>query len=641
MADIPLIVTPNWTFTDEVPVTTAALNAAAVPQVKFPDGPYITPANLDMAALTPPLVEAARNLSFLTNGAFRPENWETPAGITVLVDTPTENAMDWWVKSTGAQVVYARADESPSDLTAHCARVYGNTGLTLAELRTYIYPNMADELGEVSMVFSAWVYNATAASLRPTFFLRTSNRVGDLDNTTDRISQQAPVEQAIAANTWGRVQFTFSTVHTDWLNGAILGLSVGTQLDSPVKYFQVAQVQLELGTVASDYKRPLQLVKETKKEQAAEIFGPDDALTGGFILIQIKGSAERRYLGAPPNGFIKPILGWNRHGYPQWIEFGDNKEVFKCTKHDQHVTIPVTGTMRIDVWGAGGMEDVGISGGVGGYTYGVFPCIQGTRLTVVVGEGAQAKHNNIRPYGFGGKGSADGHQWASGGLSGVFTGGDSVDANDTARALIIAGGGGCGGQTGGGRGAVQGGNGNDSGSTGGESNMQGTDATGGLYGTGSGAGGWRGGGSLGVGGKGGTGYLHASHTAGTILGAVRPSLNVPGSGNDNYYGNIGKPSNPGLVVITFRPAGVLVVSTSSPLGDGTVGASYYQSLASSGGITPYTWTVTVGTLPAGLTLSTDGVISGTPTTPGSSSFTVQVQDGSTDTATKAFTIDVI
>jgi hypothetical protein len=49
-------------------------------------------------------------------------------------------------------------------------------------------------------------------------------------------------------------------------------------------------------------------------------------------------------------------------------------------------------------------------------------------------------------------------------------------------------------------------------------------------------------------------------------------------------------------------------------------------LAATGGTTPYTWSLSSGTLPAGLTLSAAGVISGTPTTPGTYTITVKVTD---------------
>lgn len=85
----------------------------------------------------------------------------------------------------------------------------------------------------------------------------------------------------------------------------------------------------------------------------------------------------------------------------------------------------------------------------------------------------------------------------------------------------------------------------------------------------------------------------------------------------------------------------VVVSTAS-LADGTVGSAYSQSLTASGGVAPYTWAVSSGTLPAGLTLSAAGSISGTPTAPGSVSFTVSATDSASPaaTTTKALSINV-
>ncbi len=68
-----------------------------------------------------------------------------------------------------------------------------------------------------------------------------------------------------------------------------------------------------------------------------------------------------------------------------------------------------------------------------------------------------------------------------------------------------------------------------------------------------------------------------------------------------------------------------VTTTSLPGAD--VGTAYSQILAASGGTPPYTWTITVGALPAGLHLNqATGVISGTPTTKGTSNFTVKATD---------------
>ncbi len=80
--------------------------------------------------------------------------------------------------------------------------------------------------------------------------------------------------------------------------------------------------------------------------------------------------------------------------------------------------------------------------------------------------------------------------------------------------------------------------------------------------------------------------------------------------------------------------------TTTTLANGTVGTAYSQTLSATGGTTPYTWTIASGTLPAGLTLSASGVISGTPTTSGAVSFTVKVTDSTSATATQLLTVTV-
>jgi hypothetical protein len=66
--------------------------------------------------------------------------------------------------------------------------------------------------------------------------------------------------------------------------------------------------------------------------------------------------------------------------------------------------------------------------------------------------------------------------------------------------------------------------------------------------------------------------------------------------------------------------------TTASLPAGFVGQSYDTVLAATGGTGPYTWSVTDGALPDGLTLSDQGEISGTPTIDGVSDFTVQATD---------------
>ena len=79
----------------------------------------------------------------------------------------------------------------------------------------------------------------------------------------------------------------------------------------------------------------------------------------------------------------------------------------------------------------------------------------------------------------------------------------------------------------------------------------------------------------------------------------------------------------------FELGGVNAVTVSpATLPAAQVGVAYSQSIAASGGTAPNTFTVTAGALPAGLTLSAAGMLSGTPTVSGSFSFTVKATDSS-------------
>jgi hypothetical protein len=86
-------------------------------------------------------------------------------------------------------------------------------------------------------------------------------------------------------------------------------------------------------------------------------------------------------------------------------------------------------------------------------------------------------------------------------------------------------------------------------------------------------------------------------------------------------------------------AGLSLTFAAPPAGQ--VGVAYADTLTAAGGTTPYTWSVSAGTLPAGITLTAStGVLAGTPTTAGTFSFTVKVTDASSQTATKATSITI-
>ena len=80
--------------------------------------------------------------------------------------------------------------------------------------------------------------------------------------------------------------------------------------------------------------------------------------------------------------------------------------------------------------------------------------------------------------------------------------------------------------------------------------------------------------------------------------------------------------------------------TTTTLPGGTVGQAYNQTLQATGGIGLLTWTISGGSLPALLSLSPAGVISGTPTNTGTTNFTVRVRDTLNQSDTQSLSIDV-
>ena len=98
-----------------------------------------------------------------------------------------------------------------------------------------------------------------------------------------------------------------------------------------------------------------------------------------------------------------------------------------------------------------------------------------------------------------------------------------------------------------------------------------------------------------------------------------------------------------LYTVTIAGPGCPVITLSAiALPPGRVGQSYSQTISASGGTGPYTFSITSGALPAGLTLgATTGLISGVPQVTGLSSFTVQATDSGGCTGARPYTVTIL
>jgi len=179
------------------------------------------------------------------------------------------------------------------------------------------------------------------------------------------------------------------------------------------------------------------------------------------------------------------------------------------------------------------------------------------------------------------------------------------------------------------------------------------------------------------------GHLTTSHQAGgtlsIIAGALPPGLSLPatfGASGDTISGTPAQADNGNTYSFTVQGAGdqgqplyqsyqitvdpnqpLTVVlpaggpgGTSSPvLFPAPAGTAYAQDFFSGGGAAPYTWALTAGQLPPGLTLQTDSCcgpryandeLAGTPTTAGTYTFTMRVSDYDGQQANQQFSLTV-
>lgn len=122
-------------------------------------------------------------------------------------------------------------------------------------------------------------------------------------------------------------------------------------------------------------------------------------------------------------------------------------------------------------------------------------------------------------------------------------------------------------------------------------------------------------------------------TAGVLSGnpssSVGQTFSIKAIDANGCSGTLSYTLTAGCPVITLTP---------SSIPNGTIGSAYSQVLSATGGATPYVWTVSTGTLPAGLTLSSVGLISGTPTSVGVNTFTVQAADNKGCTGAITYTL---
>ena len=122
--------------------------------------------------------------------------------------------------------------------------------------------------------------------------------------------------------------------------------------------------------------------------------------------------------------------------------------------------------------------------------------------------------------------------------------------------------------------------------------------------------------------------LALNASTGAITGT--PTVSVTNTPLTFQVKDSSSPQQTKTVNLTLTIASATLTITTTSLPSGQINVAYSSTLASTGGTSPFTWSVTSGTLPTGLTLNAStGAITGTPTVSVTNTpLTFQVKDSS-------------
>lgn len=135
-----------------------------------------------------------------------------------------------------------------------------------------------------------------------------------------------------------------------------------------------------------------------------------------------------------------------------------------------------------------------------------------------------------------------------------------------------------------------------------------------------------------------SGQLPTGVGLGTISGTISGTPSTAGTYNITVQLTDATGQVASTTLAFVIAAALSVTSTTVP--NGTVGVPYSATLTTSGGKPPVTWAVASGQLPTGLSLSSSGSITGTPSSAWSYTFVAQATDSAANTASQSFTLNV-
>jgi uncharacterized protein YhjY with autotransporter beta-barrel domain len=134
-----------------------------------------------------------------------------------------------------------------------------------------------------------------------------------------------------------------------------------------------------------------------------------------------------------------------------------------------------------------------------------------------------------------------------------------------------------------------------------------------------------------------TDALHGTATASGASIRYTPTAGYSGADSFTYTATNASGTSAAATATIAVTAPVLMLSPSTLI-TGMVGSAYSQTLSASQGTAPYTYALSSGALPGGLSLASDGALTGTPTASGSFSFTIQASDAHGATGMQSYAL---
>ena len=243
MSNVSLKVTPGITFSPTgQPVGSAELNRAAKPLVELEPTGAITPDFLDLSALETELGDALRGVNYLAHPGFWTQDWDKVDGVSAKADEWTENALDWFLKPTGAAIAYNRIMDGPNTANLYAVQLVGATGCTSADFCVWVPSCIAAQLRSQQLSFSIYAKNMTTDPFYVTPILLTGDAE---DNKTTITLAQTGTNTSLAEGEWQRVVFTIlASDYAAFKNGFYIGLRTAN-LTGALKSVHFTQAQLE------------------------------------------------------------------------------------------------------------------------------------------------------------------------------------------------------------------------------------------------------------------------------------------------------------------------------------------------------------------------------------------------------------